>query len=125
MEWPISDSEWLVMDVVWDRAPATAEDVIGALPRSLKWHPRTVKTLLHRLVKKGVLGYERTGNRYLYRPLVAREECIREASRSFVSRVFGGNAVPLLEYFVRDGGLSPREIEHLRRLLDEEGRDHG
>lgn len=125
MELPISDAEWRVINVLWDRAPATADDVIDALAEPASWSPRTIKTLLHRLVRKGALAYEKSGNRYLYTPQVAREDCIRQASQSFLARVFRGKTAPMLEHFVRDGGLTRDEIEHLRRLLDEESRRDG
>ncbi len=81
---------------------------------------RTVKSLLSRLVHKGALGYRRRGKRYRYRPLVALEDCVRDASRSFVDRVFGGAVRPALLHFVRESDLSPDEIAELERLLDNE-----
>jgi len=115
----ISDAEWEVMHRVWTDHPATAQEICDALGPHRRWSPRTVKTLLTRLVKKGVLGYESDGRRYLYRPLFSRDECLRVESRSFLERVSGGSVSPLLAFFVKEGELSPEEIEELRRLLSE------
>ena len=121
----ISDAEWHVMHVLWDAAPRTAAEVIAALEGQVDWSPRTVKTLLHRLVRKGALTFREEGKRYLYRPAVKRETCIRRAGESFLSRVFSGDAVPLVEHFVKQSQLSPEQIAHLKKLLDEEGRRNG
>lgn len=115
----ISDAEWQVMQVVWEHGAATAADVIAALSNKTGWRHRTVRTLLSRLVDKGVLAAQADGNRYLYRSLVARSKCVREESRSFLKKVFGGDTAELLVHFVRGAELPPERIEELKRLLDE------
>ena len=90
----ISDAEWEVMKVLWESSPRTASDVVEALCEPMQWHPKTVKTLLGRLVKKGVVRFREEGNRYLYRPAFERERYVEQESRSFVDRVFGGDATP-------------------------------
>jgi len=116
----ISAAEWDVMHVLWDRPGLFAQEVAAAIPAERDWSDRTVKTLLGRLVKKGVLVFETEGKRYRYRPALTRDACVQAASRSFVERVFGGAVSPMLATFVREGGLSETEIGELRRLLDEE-----
>ena len=115
----ISDAEWRVMQVVWRRKEATAAAVIADLAATSGWRHRTIRTLLARLVGKGVLAAQADGNRYLYRPLVSRGKCVREESRSFLQRVFGGDAGDLLVHFVRGADIAPEQIEELKRLLDE------
>jgi BlaI family penicillinase repressor len=115
----ISDAEWQVMQIIWDRRATTAAEVIATLAAATGWQHRTIRTLLARLVEKGVLAAEADGNRYLYRPLVSRNKCVREASRSFLRKVFGGDATELLVHFVRGTEMSPEQIEELKRLLDE------
>ncbi|OWK35578.1 Transcriptional repressor, BlaI/MecI family [Fimbriiglobus ruber] len=107
------------MQVVWERKEATAAEVIAALTETTGWQHRTVRTLLARLVAKGVLAAEADGNRYLYRPLVSRRTCVREEGHSFLKKVFGGDATELLVHFVRGADISPAQIEELKRLLDE------
>ena len=114
----ISDAEWEVMNVVWDDHPVGAADVVDRLSDQKDLSDKTVKTLLGRLVRKGALGFEVEGRRYLYRPKVSRERCVREESRSFVERVFGGKTSPLLAHMVREADLTADEIAELRRLLD-------
>lgn len=97
----ISDAEWQVMNVVWDRQPLTAQEIVAALAREADGAPATIKTMLHRLVKKQVLTYEPQGNRYVYRSSVRRSDCIRQASRSFLQRVFEEDPAPLVAHFLR------------------------
>jgi BlaI family transcriptional regulator, penicillinase repressor len=113
----ISEAEWQVMDVLWRRSPLTAAEVVEALADETKWNPRTIKTLLARLVKKRALAYQAQGNRYLYRPKVGREQCVQRESQSFLQRVFGGQAAPMLNYFVQTTKLSAAEIAELERIL--------
>lgn len=114
----ISDAEWEVMKVLWESSPRTAAEVVEALCEPMQWHPKTVKTLLGRLVKKGVLRYREEGNRYLYRPAFPRDRYIEEESRSFVDRVFGGDATPMLVHFVETMKLSDSDLEELREVLE-------
>jgi BlaI family penicillinase repressor len=120
LEVSISDAEWQVMNDVWSEHPLTAQDVIGKLQGQADWAPATVKTMLHRLVKKNVLAYEPQGNRYVYRPRARRSDCVKQASRSFLQRVFGGESGPLLAHFLRTSKLSHDEIAQLRQMLNEQ-----
>ena len=116
---PVTDAEWEVMNVLWDESPRTANDVIEILSERMKWHATTVKTLLSRLVKKGVVKYRSEGNRYLYSAAIPRQRYVREESASFIDRVFGGETTPALMHFVRNTRLTQEEIDELRRILDE------
>jgi len=114
----ISDAEWEVMNVLWQRSPLTASEVVDEVSERMNWHPKTVKTLLGRLVKKGALRYRQEGNRYLYAPVLPRERYVAEESRSFVERVFGGQATPALLHIVETMKLSDEELEELRLILE-------
>jgi len=115
----ISGAEWRVMELVWGRSPATAAEVVAALAPATRWSHRTVRTLLARLVEKGVLAAKPDGNRYLYRPLLRRDRCVRQESRSFLRKVFRGDVSELLIHMVQDADMSAAQIEELKRLLDE------
>jgi BlaI family penicillinase repressor len=118
----ISDAEWQVMKVLWGKAPLTANEVVESLEPSTGWNPRTIKTLLNRLVKKGALGFREEGRRYLYLPLASEADCVRAERRSFLQRVYGGSLKPMLAQFLEEESLSAEELAELRRLLDERGR---
>lgn len=115
----ISSSEWQVMNVVWDRQPVTASQVIDSLEKETSWSAQTIRTFLHRLVKKGILTFDKDGNRYLYRAAVSKSATIKKASRSFLSSVFGGKPGSLLLHFAKSSKLSEDEIQQLRELLEQ------
>jgi BlaI family penicillinase repressor len=115
----ISDAEWEVMKVLWENGESTAGEIVQAVAAHNRWSPRTVKTLLNRLVKKGALGFEVNGRHYLYRARVGRDACVRQETRSFLSRVFDGAVAPAVVHFIEQSRLSPRELRQLRQLLDE------
>ena len=114
----ISGAEWEVMKVLWEAAPLTGAEVA----ERIGGHPKTIKTLLGRLVKKGALRFREEGNRYLYRPVFPREKFVAEESRSFLERVFGGEATPALVHFVENVDLTDEEIQELRELLERRAR---
>lgn len=115
----ISDAEWEVMEVLWREEPLTSREVVERLADDTDWSPKTIKTLLGRLVRKGALTFDEQGNRYLYSPAIGREHAIRAEGRSFVERVFGGDPARALLHFADQVDLPPEEVEELRRLLDE------
>src|SRR4029079_9941089 len=110
----ISEAEWEVMTVIWSRNPITAGEVVDVLAPRKNWNPRTVKTLLNRLVKKGALAYAVDGKKYLYRPKIRQDQCVLHESRSFLGRVFAGDAAAMLLRFVDELELSPEEIVQLK-----------
>jgi BlaI family penicillinase repressor len=113
----ISEAEWEVMEVLWRRSPLTALEVVQQLAPHRAWKDQTIRTMLGRLVRKKVLTFRADGKTYFYRPLVTREHCVRVESRSFLDRIFGGAAKPLLVQMVQDTDLSREDINELKALL--------
>ena len=115
----ISDAESLVMEVLWEKNPATSDDVVAELSKTTDWQEPTIKTLLNRLLKKRAIAAERDGRRYLYRPLLKREDYIDAASTSLLDRLFGGRVAPLVAHFSDRRKLSKKDIAELKRLIEE------
>jgi BlaI family transcriptional regulator, penicillinase repressor len=113
----ISDSEWDVMERIWESGPCTAADVIKQLRATHDWNHSTIRTLLARLVEKEALDYNVDGSRYIYRASVPRQQCVRQKGRSFLLKVFGGDVGALLAHFVREASLDSDQIEPLRQML--------
>jgi len=113
----ISESEWLVMKVIWDENPISSNRVVEVLSGSTPWNPKTIKTLLSRLVKKGAVGHESEGRSYLYYPLIEETVLVKAESQSFLKRVFRGALKPMIATMVESEDLSEEEIEELKRLL--------
>ncbi len=115
----ISNAEFDVLDALWEGSPATSNEVIFRLNKRKDWHEKTVKTLLGRLVKKEVVGFEKAQRQYLYYPLIAREDYTKKEASSFVSRLFKGKVAPLVAGFANDNSLSQQDIDELKALIKE------
>ena len=115
----IAPAEWEVMEVLWDRQPVSAAEVIDAFQGRSDWRPKTIRTLLDRLVQKGAVTREKRAGAYRFSPRVKRDECIREEGRSFLNRFFGGDLLPMVAHFLDEEGVTRAELDELRRLLDE------
>jgi len=115
----ISDAESVVMDVLWDSSPLSAEEIVAVLVRRTDWREPTIKTLLNRLLKKRVLAAERDGRRYLYRPLLKRADYVQAQSKGLLDRLFGGRVAPLVAHFSEHHKLSRKDIADLKRLIEE------
>ncbi|HZO84611.1 MAG TPA: BlaI/MecI/CopY family transcriptional regulator [Verrucomicrobiae bacterium] len=113
----ISDAEWTIMKVLWARSPASANQIIETPAIKRAMHPQVVRTLINRLVKKGVVGFKKEGRAHLFQPLVREADCVRAASKSFLARVFGGAFQPMLAHFLEHEELTDEDIEKLQRLL--------
>lgn len=115
----ISDAEWLVMRVLWNHSPLTTTQIIEALDKETEWNPKTIHTLISRLVKKQALGVNKDTKQYEFYPLVTREECVKEETVSFMQRIYEGSFYNMVSHFIEDEKISPKEIEELKKLLDD------
>lgn len=114
------------MEVVWQDPPMKARQVVERLAGQESWKPQTVKTLLARLVKKGVLRSEAVSNHYLYHPEVSREQAVAGETHSFLERICRGSLTPMLAHLVdTQRPLEEDEIEALSKLLGEEREKNG
>ncbi|MBM3840350.1 MAG: BlaI/MecI/CopY family transcriptional regulator [Verrucomicrobia bacterium] len=118
----ISEAEWDVMKLLWDKAPRPVSEIVTELAAKNEWQPRTIRTLISRLVQKRALRARRQENRRVYEPAVSLDECVRHVGRSFLERVFGGAPVSMLLHFVKETDLTPDEIEKLKQALSEKAR---
>lgn len=117
----ISESEWSIMEALWESSPQTASEVTKTLRASMNWAENTVRTLLTRLVEKGALKTsENASGTRTFIPAVKREACVRAESQSFLDRIFGGAAKPLLVHFAQNSKLTAEEVKELKKLLDQQ-----
>ena len=121
----ISDAEWRVCQVLWRDSPLTAGEIVSRLAESTGWNPSTIKTLLTRLVKKGVLGYRSLGREYHYFPKLGEKECIEAHTRLFMERVFNGAMAvgTVAAAFIKNHHLTNEEIAELKAILEQKDAD--
>lgn len=117
----ISESELEVMKVLWELGSATSSQVIERLTPRSDWKPKTIQTLITRLVAKEAIKAEPTaGKAFLYSPLVSEEEYRAYANSSFLKKMYNGSVNLMLASFVREQRISREQLESLKKILDEE-----
>lgn len=120
----VSESEWKVMESLWDKSPQTASEVTRSLRSKSNWAANTVRTLLTRLVDKGVLTTsENASGVRQFTPVIDRDAMVSTESRTFLQRVFQGASKPLLVHFATQSKLSAEEVQELKDLLDQSLKD--
>ncbi|HTT05502.1 MAG TPA: BlaI/MecI/CopY family transcriptional regulator [Steroidobacteraceae bacterium] len=115
----VSDAEAVVMAVLWRGGAMASEAVVTALATERQWQESTIKTLLSRLLKKGAVRARKQGRRYLYSPVLTREQWLSSESEGLLDRLFGGRVAPFVAHFSKHRKLSRRDIEELKRLIEE------
>ena len=113
----ISESEYEVMKIVWKCAPINTNEITEKLLKTTAWSPKTIHTLIKRLVNKGALTYEKQGRIFVYTPMVKEDEYVGQESRSFLKRFYDGDITAMLSAYIENDRLSDSEIEYLRSLL--------
>ncbi|PFE16309.1 BlaI/MecI/CopY family transcriptional regulator [Bacillus cereus] len=116
----VSEAELEVMKVFWSTSPPlTAKDVIEQLEKQNDWSPKTIRTLLNRLVQKNAISCNQENKRmYTYTPLISQEDYLEEETQSFLKRFYGAALKPLLVNFIKEEKLSSEDIHELKQILD-------
>lgn len=115
----ISDAEWKVMEVVWENGSIPSSQIVKKLVPTTKWNPKTIHTLIRRLVTKEVLGIEKKRVNEYY-ALVSADECKKEITNTFIKKVYDGSLELLVSNFIKSKKLSNTELENLKNILDKE-----
>ncbi len=115
----ISEAESAVMEVLWRASPVSTEDVVAALKKRQEWQEPTIKTLLNRLLTKGAISARRDGRRYLYSPVLQRDQWLASESKGLLDRLFGGRVAPLVAHFSKQRKLTRKDLAELKRLIEE------
>jgi len=115
----ISEAEYQVMKIIWSAGvPISTNEVVEKLESSTSWKPKTIHTLLSRLVKKDALQYEKKGRVFVYTPLVKESEILAQENDSFLNRFYGGALNSMVVNLLEQDKLSDNDIAELRRILD-------
>ena len=113
----ISEAEFEVMKIIWKHAPISTNENTERLVKTTAWSPKTIQTLIRRLVDKGVLSYEKQSRVFVYTPLVGETEYIGQESNSFLQRFYNGNIASMVSAYLDSDRLSEQDIHSLRSLL--------
>ncbi len=114
----ISESEYEVMKVIWDNFPISTNEIIEKFENKSEWSPKTIQTLISRLVKKGVITYEKHSRVFVYTPVISENEYINQESKSFLNKFYNGTINSMLLNFIEEDVLSDEDIDELKKILD-------
>lgn len=114
----VTDSEWKIMEQLWNRESMTMAEITQALAEETGWSKHTVISLLKRMCAKGSAQIVPGSSPMQYRALIPRREAVRQETRSVVRKVFGGKSALLISELVDQSELSDEEIDDLVRLLE-------
>ena len=121
----ISEAEFEVMKIVWKHAPISTNEITDKLLQTTSWSPKTIQTLIKRLVTKGVLTYEKQSRVFVYTPVVKESEYIGQESNSFLERYYDGDITAMLSAYIENDRLDETEIDTLRSLLSKRSKKGG
>jgi predicted transcriptional regulator len=119
----ILETEWDLLEALWTAQRATAREVSEVLAKKRGWAVTTTKTMLDRMVAKGLVNARQVGNVWEYTPAVRKVDARRSAWADFVAKAFGGSPAPALHFLAKEAKLSKKELDELRSLLDGEEND--
>ena len=114
----ISEAEWQVMQILWREENLPLKDIIEQVAPMTGWNGNTIRTLLVRLVEKGAVAAEKQGRNYRYSALARQEDCVREETRNFLDRIFGGSPTKLFAALTGSGEISANDLAEIRAMID-------
>lgn len=121
----LTEPEWIIMNVLWNRHPARARGIVERLPSGVNWAYTTVKTILDRLVEKRAVEKSKQGKIAYYEPLLSRRQARRTALQTVLDQAFGGAFGPMMHFLAEDEDLSARERRELSKILSPKGKAEG
>ena len=117
----LSENEWYIMQVLWEKSPSTLREICDALKESKGWSKHAVTSFLKRMLEKGAIAVDESGKLTVYSAIWSREDTILEETHSILDRVYRGDLLLMVSNAVKEQKLSKEEIEELKNMLDSMG----
>lgn len=119
----ITESEWEVMRVVWAQNKTTSKDIRDIIENKKNWKPATTKTLISRLVDKGILNTEKEGNKYIYSTDLKESDFLKSTLEHTFDNICNKDVGKIIADLVSKSTLSFRDIEELEKVLEMKKKD--
>jgi len=113
----LTEGEWAIIQAVWGKEPCAAPDIQESLGAELNWSHSTVRTMMNRMVAKGLLNTERVRNLILYRSVITRAEAQSREVMGALKRAFNGAMTPMMQFLVDSGELSSEQLDDLEAMI--------
>jgi BlaI family penicillinase repressor len=113
----LTEGEWVIIQAVWEKEPCAAPTIQEELEARKDWHYSTVKTLMDRMVTKGLLTTERIRNLIFYRSAVTKVQAQKGEIMRAVKRAFDGALTPMMQFMLDKHNLSQKQLAELESLI--------
>jgi predicted transcriptional regulator len=117
----LTEAELRIMEVLWQKGPATVQQVLDRLPEKPALAYNSVLTTVRVLEKKGYVQHEKDGRAHLYAPLIDREAATRTEIRHLVGRFFKNSEELLMLSLLEEKGIDAAELKRLREMIQRSG----
>lgn len=117
MNGKLFDSELKVMEVLWEKGPMSAKDVVDVLAERIGWNKNTTYTVIKKCVDKGAVDRGEPG--FVCTPLVSREEVAQSETEQLIDKMFGGSSELFFSSFLKTQGISEEEALRLAKMIEE------
>ena len=114
----LSENEWYIMQVLWEKSSASLREICDALKESKGWTKHAISSFLKRMQEKGAISVDESGKVKNYVAVWNKEETISEETQSIMERVYKGDILLMVSNAVKEQKLTKEEIEELKNMLD-------
>lgn len=113
----LTEAEWAIIKAVWEGEPCTAPQIQAKLRRKTSWAYSTVRTLMDRMVRKGLLAADKKEHLTRYRSVVTREQAQRSELLYALKHAFNGGLTPMVQCLLDTNEMSADELAELEALI--------
>lgn len=113
----LSDSEWFIMNALWDRPGLELKDITASLEKDTGWTSGRIRTMLLRLIDKEAVYVDKATGVHKYFPAIAKESCLKEETRSFLKRIYSGSISEFIASFAKSGEISAKEQQEILEII--------
>jgi len=113
----LTTGEWIIIQAVWENEPCAATTVQEIIEEKTSWSYSTVKTMMDRMVDKGLLTTKRIRNLILYSSIITRKDAQSGEILRTMKRAFDGTLTPMMQFILNNQSLSAEELIQLEQMI--------
>lgn len=113
----VTNSEWYVMNCLWEEHPLTLMQFVHILNEQMGWSKSTCATMVRRMAEKNLIGYKENGKTKYFFPNVKKEDVVVQETKNFLQRIYNGSVGMMMNTLIHQNGLSEQDIKELREIL--------
>lgn len=115
----VTNSEWYVMNCLWEESPRTLMQLVPLLKEQVGWSKSTSATMVRRMSDKGLIGYRENGKTKYFYPKLKKEDVVVQETRDFLQRIYDGSVGMMMSALVQQNDLTKEDVQELQEILRE------